>query len=52
MTPLTIAKIGLAIAGVAVWAYGVRANDATLRWIGIALLGAAVALRLASRWRR
>lgn len=52
MTRLAIAKIGLAVAGILVWAYGVRTENDALRWYGIGLLGVAVALRLASRWRR
>lgn len=49
MTTLTMLKLALAIAGIAVWLYGVRADSATLRWTGTALLAVAVALRLLAR---
>jgi hypothetical protein len=38
-------QLALAAIGVVVWAFGVRAEDARLQWIGIAFFGAAAALR-------
>lgn len=49
MTPLTVAKLALAIAGIAVWSVGFRVDSAGIRWAGTALLGIAVALRLLAR---
>ena len=46
MTRYTQIKIGLAAVGVLVWAYGYRANDPTIRLIGIIFLALAVILRL------
>jgi hypothetical protein len=43
--PVTIAKLALAVAGVLVFGYGVRADLPTVRWIGIALVLVAVLLR-------
>jgi hypothetical protein len=42
---LTQLKLGLAVAGLILWGYGVRADANSLRWSGIALLAAAAALR-------
>ena len=39
-------KLALAVIGVIVWAYGLRSDNATLRWIGIIFLAIAVILRL------
>lgn len=39
------AKLALALVGIATWGWGVRTGDPTLRWVGIALIGAAVLLR-------
>ena len=49
MTPLSHLKLGLATIGLILWGYGVRVDDAPLRWIGIGFLAAAVILRF---WRR
>jgi hypothetical protein len=46
---LTRAKLALALIGVILFGYGVRAEDARLRWMGIAFLAASVILRW---WRR
>jgi predicted membrane metal-binding protein len=51
MTPLTTAKLVLAFAGIAVFFYGWNKGLAPLRWIGIALVAAAVLLRFFSRPR-
>jgi Zn-dependent membrane protease YugP len=45
MTPMMVAKLALALAGMLVFGYGVRADVATIRWIGIALVAVAVLLR-------
>lgn len=45
MTALPWIKILLAVAGITVWAFGYRQDDATLRWVGIALLAVAALLR-------
>ena len=52
MTPLTHLKLGLAAAGVITWGYGVRADLAWFRWIGIGFLATAAVLRFWGRWRR
>jgi hypothetical protein len=45
-------RLALALIGVLVWGYGTRVDDSDLRWMGIALLAAAVALRFVpKRWR-
>lgn len=49
MTAISHLKLGLAAIGVILWAYGVRTDDHTLSWIGIAFLVAAFLLRF---WRR
>jgi predicted membrane metal-binding protein len=51
MTPLTTAKLILALAGIAVFFYGWNAGIPPLRWIGIALVAAAVLLRFLPRPR-
>jgi hypothetical protein len=38
--------------GIAVWGYGIAADDATIRWIGIGFLMAALFLRFFNRDRR
>lgn len=45
MTPVTQAKLALAVIGVVVWGWAVRVDDARLRLIGIAFMAAAVLLR-------
>ena len=52
MTPLSHLKLGLAVAGVIIWGYGVRADQSSLRWVGIGFLAAAAVLRFWGRWRR
>ena len=47
MTPMTTAKVALALAGILVWGMGVRLANPSLRWIGIGLIAAAVLLRFA-----
>lgn len=45
MSGLTQVKLGLAIAGLALFGYGVRAELEWMRWTGIAFLAAAVLVR-------
>jgi hypothetical protein len=45
MSWLTQLKLGLALAGLILFGYGVRADSNGLRWVGIAFLAAAAALR-------
>ena len=45
MSTLTQLKLGLAVAGLILWGYGVRADVDSLRWTGIAFLAAAAILR-------
>ena len=42
-------RLALAVVGVAIWAYGARMDDSTLRWVGIAFLAIAVAARFLRR---
>lgn len=45
MSPLTQLKLGLALAGLILFGYGVRADSNLLRWAGIGFLAAAAVLR-------
>jgi Zn-dependent membrane protease YugP len=45
MTPVTVAKLTLALAGLLVFGYGVRADLPVIRWIGVGLVAVAVLLR-------
>ena len=45
MDRITVAKIALALAGVGMFAYGIRSEDSLVRWIGIALVVVAFLLR-------
>lgn len=45
MNQATTAKLALAASGLIVWGLGVRNGDATLTWLGIAMLVVAVILR-------
>ena len=49
LSPLTSIKVAVAAIGICVWAYGFRIESPRVRWIGIAFLAAAVALRLVGR---
>ena len=51
MTPVTIAKLVLAVAGLAVFYYGWQSGQQEVRWIGIGLVFAAVLLRFLVRPR-
>ena len=45
MTNLSWIKVAIAVVGIAIWSFGYRQDDSTLRWIGIAVLAAAALLR-------
>jgi hypothetical protein len=47
MSPMLIAKLALAGAGIVVWGLGARADNAMMRWTGIGLLALAFLLRFA-----
>ena len=47
MKPLLIAKLALALAGIATWGLGARVDNAMMRWTGIGLLALAFLLRFA-----
>jgi hypothetical protein len=49
MSPITTLKLALAVVGVMVFGYGVRADSASIRWAGIALVAVAAALRFVGR---
>lgn len=46
------AQLALFFIGLLVWAYGIRAENQRLRWIGIAFFAAATLLRLLRRFER
>jgi hypothetical protein len=56
MSALTQLKLGLALAGLILWGYGVRSETNWLRWTGIGFLAASALLRFvgprSSRRRR
>lgn len=45
MSPLTQLKLGLALIGLLLFGYGVRADENRMRWLGIGFLAAAAVLR-------
>jgi hypothetical protein len=45
MSPFTIAKLALMLIAAVLLGWGIRADDTTLRWAGIAFLFAALILR-------
>lgn len=49
MTPLATWRVTIAIAGLVVFGYGVRTANNTIRWVGIACLVVAFALRFFAR---
>jgi len=49
MSGLTQLKLGLALAGLILFGYGVRTDVTWLRWAGVGFLAGAVVLRF---WRR
>ena len=52
MTPMTAAKITLALIAAALFGYGIRTDVPALRWAAIAFLAIAVALRFLDRNRK
>lgn len=52
MTPMTIAKITLALIAAVLFALGVRGESEPLRWAAIAFLALAVLLRFVDRFRK
>jgi hypothetical protein len=51
MTPITAAKLALALMAAILFAYGVRTDLPQLRWAAIAFLAAAVLLRFFDKSR-
>jgi hypothetical protein len=51
MTPMTMAKITLALIAAVLFALGVRGDSEPLRWAAIAFLATAVILRWVDRFR-
>ena len=51
MTPMTVAKLALALMAAILFAYGARNDIPQLRWAAIAFLAAAVILRFVDRTR-
>ena len=49
MDRLTVLKIACALAGVGIFAWGVRSEDSIIRWVGIAFVIAAFLLRFARK---
>ena len=49
MEHVTVLKIACALAGVGIFAYGVRSEDAIVRWVGIAFVIAAFLLRFVKK---
>ena len=45
MGPFTTAKIALAVVAAILFGWGLRTDDSTLRWAGVACLVVALALR-------
>lgn len=45
MTAISQLKLGLALIGLILFGYGMRAEDTRLRWMGIGFLAAATILR-------
>ena len=49
MDRVTVLKIACALAGIGIFAYGVRTEDAIVRWVGIAFVVAAFLLRFVKK---
>jgi hypothetical protein len=45
MGPYTLAKLALAIVAAILFGWGIRTDDSTLRWAGVAFLAFALAMR-------
>jgi hypothetical protein len=52
MTPVTMAKLGLAIVGVLIFLAGVRSDNDVARWVGIGCAAVAWTLRFLERGTR
>jgi hypothetical protein len=52
MSPMTAAKLTLALIAAILFAYGVRSDSPPLRWAAIAFLAIAVLIRFIDRDRR
>ncbi|MDO8500363.1 MAG: hypothetical protein Q7S20_00795 [Gemmatimonadaceae bacterium] len=52
MTPMTMAKITLALIAAILFAYGIREEVPALRWAAIAFLSLAILLRFFDRARK
>jgi hypothetical protein len=46
---ILVLKIACALAGLGIFAWGVRTDDGTVRWVGIALVIVAFALRFVKK---
>ena len=49
MDRVTVAKIAFALAGVGVFAYGIRSEDLVIRWVGIGFVVLAFLLRFVKK---
>jgi len=49
MDRVTVAKIAFALAGIGIFAYGVRAEETVVRWVGIAFVVIAFLLRFVKK---
>ena len=49
MDRITLLKVAFALAGIAIFVYGVRTEDNTVRWVGIAFVIAAFLLRFVKK---
>jgi hypothetical protein len=49
VTPLTTWQTVIAVVGLAIFGYGIRANSSAIRWVGIGCLVVAFAFRFVKR---
>jgi hypothetical protein len=49
MDRLTVAKVAFALAGIGIFAYGVRSEDVVVRWVGIAFVVVAFLMRFVKK---
>ena len=49
MDRVTLAKVACALVGVAIFAFGVRSENAVFRWVGIAFVVIAFVLRFVKK---
>jgi hypothetical protein len=52
VTPLTTWQTVIAVAGLAIFGYGIRVDSARVRWVGIGLLCVAFVFRFVKRARK